>query len=244
MPAPFRHYLEEVREALWPHRHAGRSAFLPGYLNTKRVVVGLDAATQRRIAKNGFSFFQRSPAEVNQIWDYIWQNATEHEVLAQALIYYQNKRESIGPVEWRFLRHWVNRIDNWAHSDQLSDLYAHIHERYPSLVYPTYLKWNKSRNPWAVRQSLVGLFYYAQSREKQPSFSKALRLVKGAFSHPNVYVQKGVGWTLREMYNVYPERTTAFLFKNAVDLSATAWQASTEKLPTTTKRKLKILRKQ
>lgn len=237
-------YLQEVRRALLPQRRKDKAGFLAGYMNTRLPLLGLDMPTQRKIARRGFSFFRLPAGEIDAIWDAIWKEGKEFEVLSQALLYYQARRPALGLSDWRFLKTWVQRIDNWAHSDQLSDLYACLYERHPQVVYPVYKRWNRGKRPWAVRQSLVGMFYYAQARHKQPAFAKVLAMVKGAFTHPDLYVQKGVGWTLRELYNVYPERTYLFLCQRVGTLSAVAWQAATEKLSLKEKQHLKVSRKQ
>lgn len=203
----------------------------------------MNVPAMRKVAKTGYSFMSLPAAEIDSVWDYIFMHGKEFEVLSQALFYFQQRRETVGLAEWPMFKRWVSRIDNWAHSDQLSDLLAHIHERHSDTVYPVYAVWNKGKRPWAVRQSLVGLFYYARARRKPPSFAKAISLVKGAFRHPDMYVQKGIGWTLREMYNVYPDKTYAFLLRRAAEISPTAWQAATEKLTRPQKQRLLLLRK-
>lgn len=236
-------YLAEVRNALKPFEDKPRAQFLSGYLNTAIPLFGINVPPQRVISKKGFSFASLPQKQIDAIWQYIWENGKEFEVMSQCLLHYSYHDEELGLAEWKFLKHWVKRVDNWAHADSLSDLYAILHERYPKDVYSQYVKWNKSKNPWEVRASLVGLFYYARQRAKQPSFSKVMRMVNGAFRHKDVYVQKGVGWTLRECYNVYPEPTWKFLREHAKDLSAIAWQAATEKLGPQRKAELKRLRK-
>ena len=52
------------------------------------------------------------------------------------------------------------------------------------------------------------------------------------------YVQKGVGWTIRETYNVYPVETIKFIDDNIHKIHAHAWYASSEKLPRKLKDKL------
>lgn len=56
------------------------------------------------------------------------------------------------------------------------------------------------------------------------------------------YVQKGVGWTLRELHNVYPKETYAFLAANIDRLKSYAFSASTEKMTQDGKARLKRLR--
>lgn len=242
MPEP-RIYEQEILKALRPYRDTDRARFLAGYVNTKRTLLGLTVPEQRAVAKRGFSFTAFPQAEIDSIWHSLAMQTEIFEVFSQALFYYEKRRDLRDLTHWQLLKQWVKRVDNWAHSDGLSSLYAQWHERYPNEVYQQFEQWNASKNPWEVRASLVGLFYYANSREIYPSFSKALRMVNGAFHHQDVYVQKGVGWCLREMYNIYPEQTYAFLLKQAREISPTAWQAATEKLSKADKQRLKSLRK-
>lgn len=236
-------YQQEILKALRPYRDTDRARFLAGYVNTKRTLLGLTVPEQRAVAKRGFSFTAFPQAEIDSIWHSLAMQTEIFEVFSQALFYFEKRTVLRDLKHWQLLKHWVKRVDNWAHSDGLSSLYAQWHERYPKEVYRQFEQWNTSKNPWEVRASLVGLFYYANSRDHHPSFAKALRLVKAAFSHQDLYVQKGVGWCLRELYNVYPEQTYAFLLTKATEISPTAWQAATEKLPTSDKQHLKTLRK-
>ena len=126
---------------------------------------------------------------------------------------------------------WVNEIDNWAHSDAYCSAIARIFEHSLKSVLPTYLKWNGHANSWLRRCSMVGTFYYSYHRETQPSFKLACQLVSPHFEAKEYYVQKAVGWTIREMYNVYPEKTFKFIQQNNHRLTPIAWVAASEKLP-------------
>jgi 3-methyladenine DNA glycosylase AlkD len=57
------------------------------------------------------------------------------------------------------------------------------------------------------------------------------------------YVQKEVGWTLREMHTVYPALTLPFLHKHIKNISAIAFTIVIEKMDEKTKKTLKTLRK-
>lgn len=198
---------------------------------------------QRKISKSGFSFSHLPYDDQLPIWTYVWNNATHFEILSQALLFMERRQAQLDKNDWKILKTWSDRIDNWAHSDSLSSYYARLLENQPKLVYPTLRRWNVSKNPWLRRLSLTSLFYYARSRKKQPQFADVLPLIKARIEDPHFYVQKGVGWAIREMYNVYPERTLRFLEEQAQALSALAWPAATEKLKKADKRRLSEIRK-
>ena len=138
---------------------------------------------------------------------------------------------------------WADAVDNWAHADGLCSVLARLFEKNFSAVLPTYKKWNKHPRSWNRRCSLVGTFYYSRSRKKQPEFALIRGFVAPHFSAQEYYVQKAVGWTIREMYNAYPDETIKFIENNLGVLSAVAWVAASEKLPARLKSSLLKKRK-
>ncbi len=73
--------------------------------------------------------------------------------------------------------------------------------------------------------------------------NKLFPLIKPLLSDENYFVQKGLGWTLREIGNVYPKDTWNFLVKHHAEISAVAFSPAIEKLSAKEKEELKLLRK-
>lgn len=138
---------------------------------------------------------------------------------------------------------WVSEIDNWAHSDSFCSIMAKLFEADQKNLLPVYLKWNSHSNSWLRRCSMVGTFYYSRARKIQPSFKLAKKLVDPHFSAKEYYVQKAVGWTIREMYNVYPSETIGYIENNLHQITPVAWVAASEKLPLKIKKNLLTKRK-
>jgi 3-methyladenine DNA glycosylase AlkD len=196
----------------------------------------------REQVKRGYSFCELPRGEVIKHWDYIWKNSPWYEVAHQAIYYYQHK--TISKTEFNKIKMWVNRCDCWEHSDDLSKIYARIVEDTPEWIVPLYETWNQAKSPWKRRQSVVGLIEYASKRKVVLPFNQLIRFVEPLLADEDYYVQKGVGWTLREIFNVYPTETVAFLEQHIRSLSSHAFSSSTEKLDRATKKKLKEKRKQ
>ncbi len=240
-----KHYLEEVEAALCLHPMRTGAHNPETYIGggqSKLRYLGLKVPHVHQTQKKGFSFSQS--LEAARIWDYIWHHSDCFEVMSLALGWFELKKKE-GDLErhWPRLKRWSERIDNWAHSDGLSGVYASILEDSPELVYPTLVKWNRSKNPWLRRLSIVSLLFYSSQRKKRVlPFAKIIKLVEPQLEFEHYYVQKGVGWTLRETGNVYPEETYKFLEKNIGRISAAAFSACTEKLPAARKARLKALR--
>ena len=146
-------------------------------------------------------------------------------------------------LHWPELKRWAPDIENWEHSDRFSKIFARLLELDPERVYPELQRWNRSKNAWLRRQSVVSLLCYDRIRESRPPIHKILPLIEALLADPDVYVQKGVGWALRETAHAYPEATHKFLQANITQLSSVAFSSATEKLSKSKKQKLKDLRR-
>ena len=113
-------------------------------------------------------------------------------------------------------------VDNWATSDALSAMVAEIVEN-DHAHSKTLKKWNRSKNPWLRRQSVVGIYNYARLRKNHLNAESALELIEPLLEDPHFYVQRGVGWALREVYRVDQIKQKKFVEKNLGKISATAW---------------------
>lgn len=205
--------------------------------------LGLRVPVVRSLLKQGFSALEGlNLSEQLATWHHAYQNTRIYEVGSLAI--YAHQYRELSRAEFDKLRQWVRRCDCWEHSDDLSKVYAQVFEAEPDWVLPWYQKWNRSKNPWERRQSVVGLLEYAQKRKAVQPFKTLLGFVTPLLNDDEYYVQKGVGWTLREIYNVYPEQTFQFLTERYAEIDPRAWSAAIEKLDKTTRQELNQLRKQ
>lgn len=217
---------------------------LKKYIGTSYDFVGLSVPKQREIFKAGQTFNTLSLEEQLQVWNEIWLHSHLYEALSQALLFVEKHMKHLEPVAlWKVIKNWTPKIDNWAHSDVLSGIYSYLLEQEPKMVYAQLKEWNYSDNPWERRQSLVALIEYSKKRKKVLPFSRIITLVKFLLKDPHYFVQKGLGWALREAGNVYPKETYDFLLKHYKDISGIAFSAAAEKLGKKEKEKLKELRR-
>lgn len=192
--------------------------------------------------KRGFSFSSQDPDRQWRIWDYIWNHSDIFEVMLLASYWAASRPVEEMFAQRRILLAWLSRVDNWAHSDELSSHYAKLMEHNPSVLTPVFKKWNTSRHPWFKRQSMVGLLFYSRLRKRIPPVKLLLEFIDRHIEDEHYYVQKGVGWALRESWNVHPDATFRYLKKNAARIPPAGWTAATEKLSVADKRVLKALR--
>jgi 3-methyladenine DNA glycosylase AlkD len=204
---------------------------------------GIKVPLHRKAAKARFSFSHLPEDEQWDHWLKIWNESEVFDVKSVALIWLGDpKRKKLRRERWIEVVSMAHQIDNWAHSDSLSSLLAEILEARPTLL-AKYKKWNRSKNPWLRRQSIVGIYCYARMRKNKVAAAKALALIKPLLKDPHFYVQRGVGWTLREVDRVDSRLQRAFVRKHLRDISSTAWFATSELYPVTLRKQLVNLRR-
>jgi 3-methyladenine DNA glycosylase AlkD len=218
-------------------------------------VLNITLPKQRERFKKGYQELEGlSRDEQARIWIDVWQNSNVMPSLSQSIFFFeswakeQRRLKARGDVQfafdpiWEMLTRMVDRVDNWIHSDGLSSLISAAVEERPSERYPLLLKWNRDQNPWRRRQSIVSLHYYARFRERPLPSSKTLPLIRNLLRDEHFYVQRGVGWALRECRNVDPIATLRFLEKHIADIPPIGYFAAVENLDAKTQSRLKAKR--
>lgn len=190
--------------------------------------LGLTVPNIRARLKKGYSFSSLDASEQLKVWNFIWKKSVIYEAMSQALYFYQKK--SLSKEEFETVQTWTHRCSCWEHSDDLSKIYAQVVEENPQWVLPCLKKWNKSSLSWERRQSVVSFLEYSKKRKKFLPFQKMIPFVNNLIADEDYYVQKGVGWTLREIYNVYPKEVIEYLKENLTQISPIAYSAAVEKI--------------
>lgn len=230
-------YLHEVQHEL----RALPGIKMGNHYNSPTPTLGLTVPQSRATLKNGYSFLNLDRISILSVFDHIWNHAVYFEEMSQAIYFYEKK--SLIQQELMTIVSWIERCDNWAHSDGLSSIYARALEENQQLVWPVLKTWNSSANPWKRRQSAVSMLYYSRLRKSWPPFQQMIEMIEPLLNDGDYYVQKGLGWTFREIYNLFPTETLGFIQTNLKKISPAAWQASTEKLPPDIKTELMKSRK-
>ncbi len=199
----------------------------------------------RAAFKKGYSSAHLPFDEQLLLWDYVWKNSNEFRPKFHAYLFlekYISKPELLSAI-WKTSVSWQNDVTDWPLCDALAKINSKILEAYPDKVYKQLVAWNKDKDQWKRRQSVVSLLYYSRTLKVHLPYEKIAALIEPLLADKEYYVQKGVGWSLREMGNVYPKQTLAFLTKHIKSISAIAFTIAIEKLDEDAKNKLKSVRR-
>ena len=172
-----------------------------------------------------------------EMWSYNWFNSRYVDVMSLSLYAYQYR--ILNEKESNVLITWLERVNNWRHSDELSKIFALQVEHNPDRWYPELKIWNISNNSWKRRQSIVAMMEYARLRKKFLSFDDMIVLVDNLIDDKDYYVQKALGWTLRELTVAYPEQSITFIKDHVLQLSSSCYSTAIEKIE---KNQLKMIK--
>jgi 3-methyladenine DNA glycosylase AlkD len=242
-------YTKEVEESLTRlslKKDKEKADKLKKYIGTNLNVLGLVTKLQVDAHKKGFSFYSNDLEKTFLIFDHIYKNSNTFEVKNQAFIFLDKHHKHIAlKTQLNTLPLWVKYVDNWAHSDSLSKYLTRLleHPNSQEQLLQILKKWNASKNLWERRQSVIALYYYARTKKQHISFNLSIEFIAPLLTDKEYFVQKAVGWTLRESYNVYPMPTYLFIEENIKAISSTAFTTCLEKMSETEKEKLKLKRK-
>jgi len=221
---------EALLTQLAQHANAAHAKHAVSYHKSSFPILGCSMPALRSIATHTWddAAKNRSHSRIRTIATKTWKATNSHEVMTICLLYFSNRKSENTLADWRVLKTWAQKIDNWAHSDMLSDIYADLFDRHREL-YDTFQTWNANRHPWKRRLSLTSLYYYSSMRKNPLSAKRVLPLVRARLHDEHFYVQRAVGWTLRECGNLHPKPTEAFVQKYVHDLSSIAFTTATER---------------
>ena len=243
-------YHQEIEKALQLSAKGNdriKTEKLKKYIGTQLKTHGLTSATQKQLFKTGFSFHSSDYEQTFKIYNAIYKEHTSFEAKNLAFLYLDKNYKHVDvTLQLELLPHWVKTVDNWAHSDTLSKFLTRLLENSSTQksLLAILKKWNTSTELWERRQSLICLYYYARTKKQLVDYAFSEKLIANLLEDKEYYVQKAVGWALRESYNAYPTQTYLFIKKNIKQISSTAFTTCLEKMLDKEKQALKAKRKQ
>lgn len=232
---------EEAIRKIRPQRTAHHQAQYVGAGISSYEFLELSMPQVREFAKQADKFLKAT--DPWGAWDSIWQSSKTYDLLLAATIWVSEQPRQAQWHHRQALLTWARKANNWALADSLCSIYAGLYESQPKAMAMVLDTWSRSKDPWLRRISIISLFYYSRSRERLPSFSFAKKMILRQLHDDHYYVQKAVGWALRESWNVYPQKTFELLVKHAKEIPSPGWTAATEKLSLKERRLLKKIRR-
>lgn len=202
--------------------------------------LGLRTPVRRKIVARGFSFSAGSSAERIATWDGIWRRTDCADVMFAVLDDHRDRlRDGVDASFWPRAVDWIDRIDNWAHADDLARVYSWVLAAEPDVVHPQLERWNDDTDEWKRRISLVSLIHYSGKHAVFVEPERVFPLVERCLDDDRASVQKAVGWVVRETNERFPAETRTFLTDHGARMSRDALRRATERMDPGTRSRLR-----
>jgi 3-methyladenine DNA glycosylase AlkD len=218
---------------------------LQQYVGTNYHFYALKNPTVQAVFKKGFSFSQEPIQVQMKFYIKLWNESNCYEIMNLSLMYlafYCKKSKDFDA--FLIAKSFLPKIDNWAHSDFLSSIIGRYMTHNETKIFNELYALNNAENLWERRAALVPLLYHLKSKKSTLTVNHFFDSINPRIADESYFVQKAVGWLLREFGQKFPDHLLSFLYNNAFQLTSIAFATATEKISTTDKEKLKLIRKE
>ena len=218
-----------IRQFCEQHANAALAKKYSRYFNEGYDAYGLD----RETVENQRDKWLESWKNEMTIDDYILLgnkliSTGKYEEASFAVIFLIANKDQLRDVHFEKIGSWLdNGIVNWAHTDVLC---GHIlsHFIINKIVEIEILrKWTGASSKWKRRAVPVILI---DPLKADMYFEMMFSIIDPLMPDPDKFVQKGLGWFLRETWKKYPEKTENYLLKWKDTCGRTIIQYATEKM--------------
>jgi 3-methyladenine DNA glycosylase AlkD len=148
-------------------------------------------------------------------------------------VYQMRDQYKIG--DFKLFESWLKKyVDSWSKCDELcGGPLGHLIFSYPQLIKKT-KNWTTSKNRWLRRASAVTMIISVRNKK---GLKKAFKIADILLLDEDDLVQKGYGWMLKEVSNIYQKEVFNFVLKRKDKMPRTALRYAIEKMPDNLRKK-------
>lgn len=207
-------YLIPLIKLFEQHADAGNAEGMKAYMLNQFDFYGLKAPLWRKLSKEYFKKELPPFEDVEAIIKDCWQHRKRElqYVAIELLACYQKqwKKETISIIEYMLThKSWWETVDHAA-----TALTGPYFKKFPEQQLKITSKWNKSSNIWLQRSSIMFQKMYRKETDTD-LLSKHILHLKSA---REFFIQKAIGWALREYSKTDEKWVTAFVKKHSLSL--------------------------
>ncbi len=206
----FNAYITPLRQAFEENAHPQKAEKMKAYMLHQFPFYGIQAPLRRDLSKAHFKKYRlKDLTELEKIVQncFLLPEREYHYFAIELFGFYKKQWQpsSIKAIEHCLLsKSWWDSVDHMA-SEWLGPFFI----RYPELVYIIISKWNQSDNLWLQRSSILFQKTYKENTDT-PLLSHCIR---NCMDSKEYFIQKAIGWALREYAKTDPEWVIKFVKK-------------------------------
>jgi len=192
--------------------NAAKAAAAKAYLRNQFEFFGIATPARRAICKEYMRSHLPEYHELSQIIHELWElPQREYQYFAVELlaVFRKQWQENIIVLAEYLIIHksWWDTVDHIA-----SEITGPYFKQFPGQAKRITLKWNRSKNIWLQRSSIM----FQKSYKKETDTEILSRYILHVRDSKEFFIQKAIGWALREYSKANEKWVKYFVKKNAL----------------------------
>jgi 3-methyladenine DNA glycosylase AlkD len=200
--------LNHISSILESHGNPAYADSMRAYLKNNFDFIGLKTPIRREITKEVIAESRKLPLdELVDLIDHLWdQDYREYQMLGLDIMIKNKEKfhhEDIPAVmNWLVQESWWDTVDMIA-----SNVVGDIARRYPEARDQYLEEWILADNMWLNRTCLIFQLKY----KEEVDLKRLFRYIGILNSDSRFFIQKAIGWSLRQASKCYPQEIRTFI---------------------------------
>jgi len=201
-------YFAELTDAFEKNSDPVRAAGAKAYMRNKSEFYGLASPVRKQllkafIAKSGLPRYDQLEELVHYAWE---QPQREWQYTALEITEKFVKKADTDLID---LSEWMITKKSWWDSVDFvaPNIAGMVFQKYPEVKMRYIEKWMQSGNLWLQRSCLIHQLKYNKTTDQALLFTLCERLA----DHPDFFIRKAIGWSLRQYSKTSPEAVLDFV---------------------------------
>ncbi len=221
------HVAKHVAQSLEELRDPDKAAGMAAYMKTDMPFYGVQKPERIEILRDLKKNFK--PATATDYADGVlslWSQPHREEKYF-AINYAHMFREFVVLDSMPIYERMIREGAWWDFVDPLSvDLVGGVYMRERKVLKPLMNRWSKDKDKWIRRSSLLCHLHHKHDTDYEQLFAQCLLLA----AEKEFFIQKAIGWALREYSKSNPKAVKTFLRQNNAVLSALSYREGAKHL--------------
>ena len=200
-----------VQDSFSAIANPSKAEAMSAYMKYQFKYLGIQKPLRAEATRNLFSLYEKPSLEVlDELVPLLWESQfREYHYFAMECLFHQSKHFRLTDID--FLESLMRKNSWWDSIDYLSPVLAAAYfKKYPSYLIPISKRWNKDKNFWIQRASLLVQLKY----KKESNWELQFDLIQNLMHEKEFFIRKAIGWSLRELAKTDAEAVRDFVLSN------------------------------
>lgn len=196
-------------EAKNPEQAEKMAAYMKGLFPFK----GIKAPQRTEIQKHWFPLVKAAEVDFWQLMSALWElPEREYQFVAVDLMK-KRPAKAFETEDWKQLEYFITTKSWWDTVDLIASNYLGKYlQRYPEKRDEVIQRWRNSDELWLQRSCLLFQLKYKEKTD----FKLLTDLIRQFQPNPEFFIQKAIGWSLRQHSKFHPEQVREFVSASGI----------------------------